>query len=258
VVEANHQGGLFDLPAGEVRFAAGAGYREMDYEFLNDTLTTQGRSFLDQALGFYPSGNAFGYIDVKEAYGELLIPVLSDIPIIEERTLEVGGRMSDYSSTGTSYTYKALGDWRVTDWLRFRGGYNRAERAPNIGELFLAAQQTFGANNRGDVCSRANPNFFSANPAVNPNAAQVEAVCRVLMAQTGEPEAALDYYGTVANPAPQSPSGSGTAFPTLVGNRNLTPEKADTWTAGIVVQSPVLGGAAVPPALLGRLVRHQY
>src|SRR5690606_9671985 len=50
VVEANVQGGLFDLPAGEVRFAAGAGYREMDYEFLNDTLTTQGRSFLDQAL----------------------------------------------------------------------------------------------------------------------------------------------------------------------------------------------------------------
>jgi len=242
VAEANVQGGLFELPAGELRFAAGASYREMDYEFLNDTLTTQGRSFIDQALGIYPSGNAFGYIDVKEVYGEALIPLLSDIPFIEELTVEIGGRMSDYSTTGTSYTYKVLGDWRATDWLRFRGGYNRAERAPNIGELFLAAQQTFGTNNRGDVCSRQNPNFFSANAAVNPNAAQVEAVCRVLMAQTGEPEAALDYYGTPENPAPQSPSGSGTAFPTLVGNRNLTPEKADTWTAGVVVQSPVSGG----------------
>lgn len=242
VVEANVQGGLFSLPAGDVRFAAGAGYREMDYEFINDTLTTQGRSFRDQALGIYPSGNAFGYIDVKEVYGEALIPLLADLPLVDELTLELGGRVSDYSTTGTSYTYKALGDWRVTDWLRFRGGYNRAERAPNIGELFLAAQQTFGANNRGDVCSRANPNAFSANPATNPNAAQVEAVCRVLMAQTGQPEAVLDFYGTPENPVPQSPSASGTAFPTLVGNRDLRPEKADTWTAGVVVQSPLASG----------------
>src|SRR5690606_30384841 len=78
IVEANLQGGLFALPAGDVRAAVGASYREMDYEFINDTLTTQGRSFLDQALGIYPSGEAFGYIDTKEVYGELLIPVLAE------------------------------------------------------------------------------------------------------------------------------------------------------------------------------------
>src|SRR5690606_13051434 len=155
IVETNLQGGLFELPAGTVRAAVGASYREMDYEFLNDTLTTQGRSFLDQALGIYPSGDAFGYIDTREVYGELLIPVLADIPFIQEFNLEVGGRISDYSTTGSSYTYKVLGDWQVTDWLRFRGGYNRAERAPNIGELFLAAQQTFGVNMAGDPCSVA-------------------------------------------------------------------------------------------------------
>ena len=63
--------------------------------------------------------------------------------------------MSDYSTTGTSWTYKALLDWAVNDWLRFRGGFNRAERAPTIGELFLTAQQTFGFNGAGDVCSTA-------------------------------------------------------------------------------------------------------
>jgi outer membrane receptor protein involved in Fe transport len=237
IVEANVQGGLFDLPAGQLRFALGASYRENDYEFINDTLTTQGRSYLDQALGIYPSGDAFGFIKVKELYGELLIPVLSDIPFIQEFNLEVGGRMSNYSTTGTSYTYKLLGDWKVTDWLRFRGGYNRAERAPNIGELFLAAQQTFGVNNRGDVCSRLNPNSFSANPAVNPsNAANVEAVCRALMNQAG-PDAANLYYTGV-----QSTSGFGFAFPTLVGNPNLVPEKADTFTVGLVVNSPVSSG----------------
>jgi iron complex outermembrane receptor protein len=40
--------------------------------------------------------------------------------------------MSDYNTTRMSYTYKILGDWKVTNWMRLRGGYNRAERAPNI------------------------------------------------------------------------------------------------------------------------------
>ncbi len=242
IVETNLQGGLFELPAGQLRAAVGASYREMDYEFLNDTLTTQGRSFIDQALGIYPSGDARGFIDVKEVYGEMLIPVLADIPFIQEFNLEVGGRMSHYSTTGTSWTYKILGDWQMTDWLRLRGGYNRSERAPNIGELFLAAQQTFGVNNRGDVCSRLNPNTFSANPENNPNAVAVEGVCRALMTAAG-PDAITGYYGPVGGPVPtQSTSGFGFAFPTTVGNPNLTPETADTWTAGIVIQSPVSSG----------------
>ena len=256
IVEANVQGGVIALPYGDLRIALGASYREMDYEFLNDTLTTQGRSYLDQALGIYPSGDARGFIDVKEVYGEALIPILADIPGIQELNLEIGGRMSDYSTTGTSYTYKILGDWSVTDWLRFRGGYNRSERAPNIGELFLAAQQTFGINNRGDVCSQANPNTFSANPGGNPatapgnsggaaGALNVEAVCRALMNQAG-PDATSLYYGAVplGTPAtvPQAVGSFGFAFPTLVGNPNLIPETADTWTAGVVIQSPMTGG----------------
>jgi iron complex outermembrane recepter protein len=243
IVEANAQGGLFELPAGTLRGAIGASYREMAYQFINDTLTTQGRSFIDQALGIYPSGEVDALIDVKELYGELLIPVISDVPFIQEFNLEVGGRMSDYSTTGTSYTYKVLGDWSVNDWLRFRGGYNRSERAPNIGELFLAAQQTFGINNRGDVCSRLNPFGFSANPAVNAaNATAVESVCRALMNQAG-PDAINLYYGPPGGPVPtQSAAGFGFAFPTLVGNSGLIPETADTWTAGVVIQSPVSGG----------------
>ena len=240
IVEANFQGGLFALPAGDVRAAAGASYRELDYEFLNDTLTTQGRSFLDQALGIYPSGNAAGFIEVKELYGELLIPVLSDTPFIQELNLEVGGRMSDYNTTGTSWTYKVLADWAVNDWLRFRGGYNRAERAPNIGELFLTAQQTFGFNPAGDVCSTANPAVYGANPAQNPaHAIEVQGVCRALMQQAG-PEAIGQYYGPGS--PPQNPAGSGFAFLTSQGNDTLVPETADTWTAGVVIQSPVSSG----------------
>ena len=232
IAEANAQGKLIDLPAGELRAALGASYRELDFEFTNDTLTTQGTSFQDQALGIYPSGDSEGFFDVKEVYGELLVPILADIPFIQQLNLELGGRVSNYSTTGTSYTYKILGDWEVTDWLRFRGGYNRAERAPNIAELYLARQQTFGFNNVGDLCSRANPGPYSANPA-NANGDAVYQTCLAMMPNA---QASAAYYNGGAGVTDNSTGGF--AWPSAIGNPNLTPEKADTWTAGMVLRSP--------------------
>ncbi|MXO64405.1 TonB-dependent receptor plug domain-containing protein [Altericroceibacterium endophyticum] len=236
--EANIQGGLFDLPAGQVRTAFGASYRKTDYEFQNDTLTTQGQSFQEQVLGLYPSGNSQGEITIKELYGELLIPILSDTPGFQRLDLEIGGRMSDYSTTGTSYTYKALAEWQITDWFRLRGGYNRAERAPNTAELFLAPEQTFAVATGGDVCSRANSLPYSANPATNPDAAQVEALCRVLMERSGDVNADEQFYDNTVQPA-----GAEYVFPTLSGNPDLKPEKADTWTLGAVIDSPFMSPA---------------
>jgi outer membrane receptor protein involved in Fe transport len=244
VVEANLQGGLFELPAGELRFAAGASYRELDFEFRNDTITTQGTSFQDQAIGIYPSSDSTGFIDVKEIYGELLIPIVSDLPAVQNLSLELGGRMSDYNTTGVSYTYKALADWEVTDWLRLRGGFNRAERAPNIAELFLSAQQTFGFNAVGDVCSQRSNYRISASPTAPGNtadaAADVLAMCRAIMDQTGGPGTADSYYGRLVSQQPAP--GGGFAWPTVVGNPNLAPEVADTYTAGAVINSPFTGG----------------
>ncbi len=233
VWEFDAQGSLFDLPAGTVSAAIGASYRHNDYTFDNDTYTTQGVMFNDQILGLYPSGNSKGRITAKEVYGELLIPILADLPAIQNLELELGGRISDYNTTGTSYTYKILGTWTVTDWLRFRGGYNRAERAPNIGELFLAAQQTFAFSAGGDVCSLENGLAWSANPTANTtNAAGVQALCRTLMQRSGDVNADTIYYSGT------QPAGGAFVFPTLTGNANLTPEKADTWTLGAVISSP--------------------
>ena len=233
VWEGDLQGTLIKVPAGDLKFALGASYRDNNYKFENDTLTTQGRSFLEQALGLYPAGNSSGEIKAREIYGELLIPVIHDTPFIQELSLELGGRVSHYNTTGTSYTYKALADWKINDWIRLRGGYNRAERTPNVAELFLAPEQLFAFAAGGDVCSRLNGNAYSANPARNPtNAGKVEALCRVLMARSGDPTAATQFY---SNP---QPVGGGFVFPTTTGNPNLHPEKADTYTAGIVLSSP--------------------
>jgi iron complex outermembrane receptor protein len=233
--EGDVTGTLVTLPAGDLKTAIGASYRSNNFRFENDTLTTQGRSFLEQAIGLYPSGNSSGKINVSEFYGELLVPVLKDIPFIQELNLELGGRLSDYNTTGNSYTYKILGDWKINDYIRVRGGYNRAERAPNVAELFLAPEQTFSTAPGGDICSRASLASYSASRTANPtNGARVEALCRALMRRSGDPTAETQFYDS-GNP---QPNGTAFVFPTLTGNPNLKPEVADTWTGGVVLSSP--------------------
>jgi len=249
--QANFQGPVVNLPAGQMYAAVGANYRENNYRFQNDTLVKQGTSFLEQSAGLYPAGDSEGTIDVAEGYVEFLVPVLSGLKAVQQLDFEIGARWSDYNTTGTSNTYKIMADWRVNDTLRIRGGYNKAERAPNIAELFLAAEQTFAAASGGDVCSIANGMPWSANPARNPEHwRDVVRLCGALMEASGQANADESYYGVSAEavaaanpqdvidgnvtPNPQ-PAGPAFLFPTTVGNPNLEPEEADTWTLGAVI-----------------------
>jgi outer membrane receptor protein involved in Fe transport len=267
IYEANVQGGLLEIPWAKdtLRFAAGASYRELRYSFLPAAGASAGREFQDVIVGgpFNTIMETTG-INAREFYGELLIPVVADLPFVKSLNLEVGGRVSKYSPGGTSYTYKVLADWEVTPWLRFRGGYNRAERTPNIAEQLLERQVGISIDAIGDGCSTRNGNTFSANPNTNTsNALDVQAVCLELMARDnngvyapitnpdGTPNA-NSYY----NPADaQTRQGTGTIFSNSprVGNavyiRDYNPaaarlrsEKADTFTLGVVIRSPIDSG----------------
>jgi outer membrane receptor protein involved in Fe transport len=245
--EGNAQGAIAELPAGEMRGALGVSYRSNVYVFLNETMNTEGRSFIEQALGLYPADNSEGSIHAKEIYAELLVPVLSDLPGVKLLNFELGGRRSSYDTTGVSYTYKVLADWSVNSWLRFRGGYNRAERAPNVAELFLAPENLFAFLAGGDVCSMNNGQPWSANPDANPtNWANALALCGQLMERTGATGADDAFYGVDyrdiiagAEPTnPQSDASSGFLWPHTVGNPDLYPETADTYTFGAVIDSP--------------------
>ena len=61
-----------------VQFALGPSYRENDYEFKNPALLGSG-NFQDQAVGQLPTGDTTGLIDVREVYGELLVPIVVDV-----------------------------------------------------------------------------------------------------------------------------------------------------------------------------------
>ncbi len=262
IYELNLQGGLFNLPAGEVRAAAGYQYRQVHGMFNPDILQSQD-SFQDQVVGVYPTGYLDASTHVDDYYLELLVPILSDLPFVQKLELETGVRWSDYKETNNQeWTYKMLVNWQVKDWLRIRGGYNRAIRSPNLGELFLNQQEifTFGGN-FGDPCSpRANAPWgaggttlaFDENitatetpPALAAGQTQAGAdytqqLCEAMM---GAVAADTYYRGIVggvdgiADFANQG-GGGGFAWVLQVGNPGLKPETADTWTAGFVMSSP--------------------
>ena len=91
--------------------------------------------------------------EVKEVFGELQLPILSDTPFFEELTLSGAGRVSDYKgATGTVWAYNAGVDWAPVRDIRFRGNYGRAVRAPNLSETGFPLVPNF-APGFHDPCS---------------------------------------------------------------------------------------------------------
>ncbi len=169
IIELNFQGPVFELPAGEVRAAAGYQSRRNSGMFNPDILQSQ-QSFTDQVVGVYPTGYLDAETSVDDYYVEGLIPVIQGKTAFQRLELEIGARYSDYEHTDAENTWKTMINWQVNDILRFRGGFNRATRAPNLGELFLNPQEIFGlAGAYGDACGvRSNSPYGAGGSGPDP------------------------------------------------------------------------------------------
>jgi len=219
---ANLQGKAFDLPAGELRFAAGVGYRRNSYDFTPDQVSIAG-----DAITFPQAFPVSGATDVYEVYGELLAPLLRDLPGVQALNLDLGYRISHYDTIGSVSTYKAGADWKVAGGLMLRGGLQRAIRAPSVGELYAAPQTGFvpvgSPTSGGRPALSGDPCDIRGAYRTGPNAAQVRALC---IAQ-GVPAAIVDGYTF----------GSGNINVTTAGNPDLKEETADSWSLGAVWRS---------------------
>jgi iron complex outermembrane receptor protein len=127
---ANLTGDLIDLPAGPLAFAVGLEHRETTGYFLPDPIVAEGLS------SDIPAQPASGSITVKEAFGELRIPILKDQPFFYRLDASVAGRWFDYSTSGSDSTYKAGVNWKPVHDLLVRTSWGQGFRAPSIGELF--------------------------------------------------------------------------------------------------------------------------
>lgn len=223
MAEASVTGGLFNLPAGEVRFAAGVGYRYNDFVFEPDSLLAQPDGTSD-ILGYSELRPSSGDVDSTEIFAELLVPLLKDLPFIKTLEVDLGYRYSNYSSVGGVQAYKADVNWEVNDLLRLRGGYNRAVRAPSVGELYAPVSTATvnvgtatAANTDGDPCDTRSSFRQGANGQ------RVADLCVAL----GVPSSIIDTYQF----------GAAQVFALTGGNPDLEEETADTYSIGGVIQS---------------------
>ncbi|MCW2392648.1 outer membrane receptor protein involved in Fe transport [Sphingobium sp. B1D7B] len=159
VASASVQGELADLWAGPLAVAAGVEYRVDDVEGTSDPVST--------ALRFHT--NNTGAITgpatkVKEGFVEASLPLATG--------LSVNGavRLTDYSTSGSVWSWKAGGVWDPTNWLRLRATRSRDIRAPNFFELnnprsasfaFLTDPQNGGVSSLTQI-------FGGGNPALKP------------------------------------------------------------------------------------------
>jgi iron complex outermembrane recepter protein len=224
IFEANMQGGAFELPAGEVRFALGASHRKNNFRFDPGYPVEQ---INDNPIGLFASNKTLGSTNVKEVYTEFLVPV------VDKLELELGFRLSDFNTAGTKSTYKGLFTWKAMDQITFRGGYNFATRAPNTAELFTGPTLLVVPFPQGDFCSVTTQSPLG-NVAANPNRAKVQALCEAIIGNTTT--------AFSANPNTFSRPGGPAFFPLEIevtaGNPNVGPEQAQTYTLGTVITDP--------------------
>ncbi|MET4896138.1 TonB-dependent receptor [Sphingomonadaceae bacterium jetA1] len=142
-------GQLFTLPGGgSVGFSLGGEYRRETARYHQDPLVSSGYTFYNAIADFTPPS-----FEVKEAFGEVSVPLLRDLPFAKELTLSGAGRVSDYKgAAGTVWTYSVSGVYSPISDIRLRANYSRAVRAPNLTELYNPLGQNFASNFK-DPCS---------------------------------------------------------------------------------------------------------
>lgn len=214
-------GALFELPGGPIGFAVGAEYRKEKSRDVPDQLIQDG-SFRDFAA-VQPSSGKF---DVKEIFGELNVPILADVPFAHLLSVSAAARISDYSTVGTTKTWKFDGIYAPVEDIRFRGSYSQAVRAPNIGELFQPQSGTFAFV--ADPCDVTRLNDGSSTRAAN---------CATILSGLGLTPAQIAAFSPSTD-AQNTTSRRGLAG----GNINLTEETAKTWTAGVVIRPRFIPG----------------
>lgn len=211
-------GQLFTLPGGPVGFAIGAEYRKEKSDFVPDPFLIQD-ALADLAAQFPEQGS----FDVKEAFGELNVPLLREMPFAHLLQFGAAIRFSDYSTVGKTTTWKVDGTYAPVRDLTFRATYSEAVRAPNLTELFAPQNGAFSFID--DPCDPVNipegTTFRQAN-------------CTALLTALG------------IDPATFSPTSDPQATASLPGRTVGTPfldeETAKTWTAGVVVKPSFVPG----------------
>lgn len=213
VLGLNVSGELFNMPAGPLGIAVGAEYREEFSESEFDALTQAGLN----------AGNAIpptsGEYDVREAYLEANVPLLKDLPAVEQLNLRAAVRTSEYSTVGSTLSWNGGIEWSPISSLRFRAIRALSTRAPNINELYSPPSQTFPTG--------------VVDPCVGVTATSTGAVSEACRAAPG---VNANIAGSVSGAFTLTQSDFQGISGFDRGNPELSEEEGNSWTIGAVWQ----------------------
>ncbi|MEM8682896.1 MAG: TonB-dependent receptor [Pseudomonadota bacterium] len=214
-------GKWFSLPGGPIAFAVGLEHRDEESESIPDAFEQAGFYFNSQTSAIA------GDYSVDEAFIEISAPLLADLPLVQELTVDAAYRFSDYDlAVGQTNTYSAGFNWQPVDDIRLRGTFSRAVRAPNIFELF-SPQSGTTFNLDIDPCdASAIASLELADPATG---AQRRANC------AADPLVGAGFTNPLTS---NFPGVSG-------GNPDLLEETSDTQTYGFVLTPRFVDGLVV-------------
>jgi len=135
------------MPGGMVQVAAGAEYRS---QRIDDTPPEDSQA--GNLFGLTSATPTRGTDSVWEVFGEVDVPILSNVPFFYRLNVNGSLRYTDYESYGGNETYKISGEWEPIRGVAFRGSYGTSYRAPALFEQFLGATSGFLAST-ADICS---------------------------------------------------------------------------------------------------------
>ena len=130
-------GEVLTLPAGGVNVALGASHRSVSGYDTPDTPSMQG---LTTNLAGQPTSGGYG---VNEAYAEVNVPLLKDVPFAQSLSVDVASRFSHYTNFGNTHNNQYKISWKPIDDLLVRASYGSGFRAPTVGDLYGGVTTTY-------------------------------------------------------------------------------------------------------------------
>ncbi len=158
-VNATATGELFELPAGAIGAAIGTEFRRISIDDNPSELERTGRLW-GQSAATGTEGKDY----IQEVFGEIEVPLLSGLPLVESLVFNASGRVFKYDTVADSESVWKMGlGWQIIPSVRLRATKGTSYRAPGLFELFLGNQTGFVGQLGIDPCidwgSSPNPNI---------------------------------------------------------------------------------------------------
>ena len=238
IAEFNLQGSWLDLPGGEIGYAVGTSYRKNEYQFSPGNPFTM---LTDNPIGLFASAPTGGETDVKEYYGEVLLPIVdragfrARVPLLRLQhgrwARDLQGALHVPSHRADQLARRTSGRHARPEHCRALYGADADRRGPP-GRRSLLRDHAFAVGQRGD--SRE-----AAAPPRTTRIVRRSSICAGSSSATPLRGSTRRAIALRAQPAPlgfhrQNPAFFPLEIELRQGNPNVGPETGITYTFGAV------------------------